>query len=334
MRRPRASRFRPTGRLLLLAIALLTAGALVLAVVGPAVGHGNHATAHPQVSADGTIRLEEVFLTQDGYLVLHRDDDGQPGAVIGHRPIDGGLSTDVSVRVDPATWQNVSGNVTLWATVHASNGDDQFEPGEDPLLSWFGEPAGDRITVGKRGTAVAVLTRGGGPLESGQLPVTRVVFGQQGHVVIHLDDGSTAADGSLGRVVGHRTVAAGNHTDVRVPVSITPPAENESRRLRVVAYRDDGDGRFDEADTPVRVDDQFVASPYLLQSSRQTATVAIRTPSPTTARTVTATGETPTSTTGAVTPTNTTSADGAGLGAVATVVALVSIGCLLALRRR
>jgi hypothetical protein len=323
MRPPGVTHLQSRRRLVALCVAVLAAVAVTLAAVGPVVGHGNHATANAQVSADGTVRLEEVFLAQDGFLVLHRDDGGQPGAVIGHRPIDGGLYTDVSVRVDPAVWQNVSGNVTLWATVHASNGDGQFRPGDDPLLYWFGEPAGDRITVGKRDGAVAVLTRGGGALESGQLPVTRVVFGQRGHLVVHAAGDS---DDSLGRVVGHRTLPAGNHSDVRVPVSIPAPSGNETRRLRVVAYRDDGDGRFDDGDAPVRVAGDPVESTYLLHAARATPTAAIRTPSPTdSAGTTTApAGASDADTTVSERPNpTTTTADGPGPGVTGVIVGVL-----------
>jgi len=273
----------------------LVAGVVVIAVLAvasaaPVLAHGNHATVHPQVSADGTIRVAQVFLTEDGYLVVHRDDDGQPGEVVGHRRLAAGRYTDRSVRIESGVWEALSGNVTLWVTLHADDGDDQFEPGEDALLYWFGDPAGGRVTVGKREAATAIVTRPGGPLDDGAVPVERAVLGQRGHVVAHVDNGS------LGAVVGTRTLAAGNHTNVRVPVSVP---ENGSQQLRVVAYADDGDGTFDDGDgtfddgdgtfddgdRPIHVGGELVASSYAvgrpnatLPSGNGTATAGVRTP--------------------------------------------------------
>ena len=52
---------------------------LVLASVPlPVAAHANHVTAGTQVSPDGTLVVDSVYLTSDGYLTVHRDDDGHP----------------------------------------------------------------------------------------------------------------------------------------------------------------------------------------------------------------------------------------------------------------
>lgn len=297
---------------------------LALAVAfgaGLAVAHGNHATAHPQVSANGTLVVEQVFLTEPGYLVVRADDDGTPGRVLGSRSLDQGFYTGVSVSFDASHWENVTGNTTVWTVLHADDGDGQFDPATDDLLYWFGDPAGDRFSVGKRSGAGYVVTGGGSGTTTGELLVSRVALPEAGHVVVH-----EQANGSLGRVRGSQPLSAGTHSDVRVPVNLTA---NRSQwpPLSVAIYTDDGDGTLDSADSVVRVAGDPVASPLGRQRAVPTRSPGIVTPTPgnpSTAEPTTARGETDAS--------PTTSADGAGFGVPVTVIAGVLV--VLAARRR
>lgn len=297
--------------------------ALAVAGAGLAVAHGNHATANPQVSANGTIVVEEAFLSTDGYLVLRADDSGEPGRIVGARPLDRGRHRGVTVRADGAFWANTSGDVTLWAVLHtdAAAGDD-FDPAADSMLSWFGGPAGQRFPVARGERPVSVVTRGAGALENGTLPVVAATLPESGVLVVH-----TAENGTLGRPLGSRALSAGRHTNVRVPVNTT--GLDERAVVAVTVHVDDGDGRFESGnDSIVRVAGEPVASRYERAPDGRDP-IRVNTPTPADSggdsKTV---GRTPTTDA----PVG-TAADGAGPGIRGVALAAVVIAAWLARRK-
>jgi hypothetical protein len=324
---------------------------LVLGTVaaGVAVAHGNHATARPQVSANGTVVVEQAFLSTSGHLVLHADDGGQPGRVIGHRPLDRGRYTDLQVAIDRTVWRNVSDTTTVWATVHEDDGDGEFEPGDDSLLFWFGEPAGSRISLRKGDAPVVVVAGGSASTDTRSVPVQRVALASRGHVVVHgttgtrTDASNDSETGTLGRPLGHRTLSAGTHSDVTVPVEV-PADAGRALSVQVVVHTDDGDGTFDADDEPVLVGGDPVASSYTLElNDSDQSTPGINTPSPTAAihtpspTTRTSTPPPETSRTDAEDTTTASNASGPGFGVAGVLVAVVLFAAavvVLAARRR
>ncbi|MFC6733176.1 hypothetical protein ACFQH3_04170 [Haladaptatus sp. GCM10025707] len=59
-------------------VAVVVAASL-LAGATAVSAHGNHLSADSQVSGDGSVMVERLFVDQDSYLVLHADDEGEPG---------------------------------------------------------------------------------------------------------------------------------------------------------------------------------------------------------------------------------------------------------------
>lgn len=287
--------------------ALFLAGLLAVALamaVGLVAAHGNHATANAQVSANGTVVVEQLFLSERGHLVLRADDDGQPGEVLGHRTLDRGRYSGVRVGMDRSYWQTVSGNVTVWAVLHSDDGDGQFDS-DDELLYWFDQPAGDRIPVAKGDAPASVVTTGAGSLSDDGLTVDEATLARDGHLVVH------ESNGSLGPALGSRPLPAGRHTDATVSANASG-----ADALLVAVHGDDGDGQFDpDADQVVRAGGEPVASRYEPTAG---GPVGITTP---TGQPDTEAGESPG-----------TSVDGAGFGVV--VAALALVVSLLALHRR
>lgn len=229
---------------------VVTLTLVIVGSAGVAAAHGTHATLTPQVSA-GSVVVEEAALSEPGYLVIRADDDGEPGQVLGVRALDRGRHTGVAVALESSL--RGSGPRPVWAVIHADDGDGRFDPESDPLRYRFGAPAGDRAPVRPGERPVHVLTRGAGSAPVDAIRITTAALAADGHLVVH-----AAENGTLGPVRGTRSVPAGRHTNVTVPV------ENASgRRFAVVLHRDDGDGRFDpEADPAVRVGTDPVASRY------------------------------------------------------------------------
>jgi hypothetical protein len=249
---------------------LLFAGLLL--GVGVAAAHGTHASALAQRSADGTVVVQQAFLSGPGYLVLRADDGGEPGRVLGHRAVGPGLHTGTRVTLDRSFWRSVDEQTRLWLVVHGSNGDDQFDPAADPLQYWYSAPAGERVTIGKADHSAAILTNGTGTLEAGAVSVREAILPARGHVVVHARE-----NGSLGTVLGARTLPAGRHRGVSVPVD-TSRVPTPHSSVSVVLYGDDGDGAFEAGTDPIqRVAGEPIASRYTVRAADEPR-VRINTP--------------------------------------------------------
>lgn len=89
----------------------------------PSVGVGD------QTLVDGrTVTVRRVVARQDGWIVIHADDGGQPGAALGHAAVSAGENENVAVEIDgPAA------TGTLHAMLHVDAGETgQYEvPGPD-----------------------------------------------------------------------------------------------------------------------------------------------------------------------------------------------------------
>ncbi len=58
--------------------------------------------ADQAIGADGSVVVPQIVADQSGWVVIHRDDGGSVGAVIGHAAVAAGTSNDVAVTVDTA----------------------------------------------------------------------------------------------------------------------------------------------------------------------------------------------------------------------------------------
>ena len=92
--------------------------------------------ANQPLGKDGTVMVPQVVAAQPGWIVIHADNDGAPGTVVGHAAVPAGTSKNVVVNVntDAAT-------ETLYAMLHkdtANLGTYEF-PGADPPVSVGGD---------------------------------------------------------------------------------------------------------------------------------------------------------------------------------------------------
>jgi hypothetical protein len=318
------------------AIALLLAVSPVLLLgSAPADAHGAHVTAGSQVSADGTVVVEELFLLERGYLVVHENDGGEPGEILGHVAVEEGYHRGVTVSLDESWWADAADNESGVANLppHAESGD-EFDPAVDTPLSSFGEVAGSEFSVrrGDRPVSVVASSFSGHPVEE-SVTVPSARLADDGYLVVRTDDG-----GEPGEVVGRQSLAAGTHENVTVPVDRRAlPANGTNAYLWVTVYRDDGDGAFDaEDDGPVTVAGSPVQSRIVavLNATEGEMSVGANTSEPTT--TDPATGADTTTAQSDSEPAGTTGGDETGMPAVGVVGTLVAVlsGVLLAVRRR
>jgi uncharacterized cupredoxin-like copper-binding protein len=90
----------------------------------------------------------QVLIDQPGWLVIHADQDGQPGEVIGYSALSEGLNRGVTVEVDPS-----AANTTVWAMLHYDTGaEGEYEFGEvegaDGPVTMDGSPVMSSLQVG------------------------------------------------------------------------------------------------------------------------------------------------------------------------------------------
>lgn len=82
---------------------------------------------------DASITLRRVELPTEGFVVLHADDGGAAGEVVGRTALDAGLHEGVDVAIDETFFRGQSGQFPLRAVVYADDGDGEFGPDDRPV---------------------------------------------------------------------------------------------------------------------------------------------------------------------------------------------------------
>jgi hypothetical protein len=92
-------------------IAILVLASLALAQATPAV------TVTDQTIQNNTVTIQKVTSTEPGWIVIHADAAGKPGADIGHAAVQTGDNNNVVVTIDPT-----KATPTLYAMLHVDKG--------------------------------------------------------------------------------------------------------------------------------------------------------------------------------------------------------------------
>jgi len=208
---------------------------------------------------DGTVTIDSVTVSQDGFVVIHEGTADEFGAVIGFAPVSAGTTTDVAVELD--------GDATdvIWPMLHVDNetmGEYEFGEveGADGPVSIDGAVATKPIyTVPHmRVPDQAIVPGDSQELTGATLDVNSVLSDGPGFIVIHADNG----EGAPGEVIGFQTVEDGLTTDFVVGL------EGEATpTLFPMLHVDDNTvgeyefGEVDGADAPVSVDGDVVVFP-------------------------------------------------------------------------
>jgi plastocyanin len=108
-----------------------------------------------QAIAEGTVTIDEVSAAEPGWIVIHIDDNGSPGAVIGYAPVGIGHHPDVVVTIDSA-----QATPTLHAMLHVDAGviGEYNFPGEDgPAFDIGGYIVMSAFEVGETGASAGPI---------------------------------------------------------------------------------------------------------------------------------------------------------------------------------
>lgn len=202
---------------------------------------------------DDTVMIDSVLSQGPGFIVIHADNAGAPGEVIGFAPVADGSNSDIAVTVDAAKVTPV-----IYPMLHADTGvEGTYE---------FGEVEGEDLPQMADGNALffPILAKPGiiysGALDGDTLMVEEALIDTQGFLVIHADN-----EGAPGAVLGFAPLVAGlNHH-----VSITLATEGRTDTLFPMLHMDTGVmgtyefGEVEGEDLPVRVGDTPVFGPLM-----------------------------------------------------------------------
>ncbi len=216
--------------------------------------------AEDQESDGITVVIASVTLPDGGFVVIHSDQAGAPGPVVGHSDaLPAGTSTDVEVTLG----QPLTESATVWPMAHIDDGNGTYEfPGPDvPATDAEGKvvvlPIEVTVAATETPTETATETATETPAVGAAIEaddresdgttvvIASVTLPEGGFVVIHSDQA-----GAPGPVIGHSdALPAGTSTDVEVTLDqpLTGPAT-----VWPMAHVDDGNGsyEFPGADVP------------------------------------------------------------------------------------
>jgi hypothetical protein len=222
---------------------------LVLVAVAPSVAAQMtpSVTVSDQAIANGTVTVASVDSDGPGWIVIHTQQDGAPGPIIGHAPVSDGSNSDVVVEVDAAAATD-----TLFAMLHTDAGTvGTYEfPGDDVPVK-----VNDQVV-----TPPFNVTNGVGvvdqPIVDGTVTVARVFSEGAGWIVIH-----TQQDGAPGPIIGHAPVSAGMNTDVAVQIDASAATDVLYAMLHTDAGTV-GTYEFPGDDVPVKAGDQVITPSF------------------------------------------------------------------------
>ncbi|MGB7339984.1 MAG: hypothetical protein WBC91_13905 [Phototrophicaceae bacterium] len=161
-------------------------------------------TVNDQVSTDGTVTIAQVNSAAEGFLVIHADNDGSFGAVIGYAPVYPGANYNVVVDIDTS-----AATSTLYAMLHQDTGEiGVYEFGT--VEGADGPVAVDGAVVTPSFTA-EIVTASDQMVDMNTVTIDSVTLSVDGFVVVHAGDAE-----SFGAVLGFAAVPAGTSTNVVV----------------------------------------------------------------------------------------------------------------------
>lgn len=204
--------------------------------------------AADQLRSGSTVMADSVTAQAAGWLVIHADDGGKPGPVLGQTQVNDGANANVKVEL--------SGDITpvLWPMLHVDAGTvGTYEfPGDDAPAT---DAAGNVVTF-PVSVAPSIVYEGG--IADGVITVNSALIDMPGWLVIHADD-----SGKPGAVLGQAPVLHGANNNIQITVD---PAAAGTQVFPMLHYDlgEAGVYEFPGADAPVAFRGNVVTGPLSL----------------------------------------------------------------------
>jgi hypothetical protein len=165
------------------------------------------------MAEDETIIIDAVVATTAGWIVLHNDDEGEPGQMLAFLPVETGETGSLSMSFN---WRQAS--PMLHAVLYEDAGEKNVF--EDPEIDVPVQVDG-RLIAGHFSVTmppdIFVLDQ---PVARGEIVVERVISYGPGWIVVYHDD-----EGNLGNIIGWAALEDGINQDIRFPIvesAVTP----------------------------------------------------------------------------------------------------------------
>ena len=218
--------------------------------------------AFSQIVDEGTYTANSVTIGEPGWLVVHADNEGRPGTVLGFAPLEAGVNNNVMVELDQDGVTNV-----VWLMLHSDTGEaGVYEfgtvEGADSPISLNGRVAMIPVwTVPYMDVDHQLLIFGDSMEMMDESPVlmaNAVLSDGPGWLVVH-----AAGEGGPGPVIGFAPVTDGLNRGVEVELD----PEGLTTTVFPMLHVDTGEvgtyefGTVEGADGPVVVDEVVVTYP-------------------------------------------------------------------------
>ncbi len=217
--------------------------------------------AHDQFIQNNQFVADAVTVQQDGWLVIHSDNNGAPGPVLGEERILAGTSTNVAVDL-----QTDGRTEVLWPMLHVDTGTaGVYEfgtvPGADPPVSVRGVVATEPFwTVPHARVENQVIVHGdGGAAPGSTIKIDSVLSQGPGWLVIHVD-----SNNAPGPVAGYVAVKDGYNANLTIDnldTNILTPVLWPMLHVDTGTIGEYEFGTVPGADSPVTVDGKVVQFP-------------------------------------------------------------------------
>lgn len=204
------------GLLPALAVALAACGSAAPEVTDEPIATEPAAQVEPSVTVSdqdasgGTVTIDEIVAAEPSWIVIHTEQNGGPGPIVGYAAVPQGTSAEVAVEIDAAAATPV-----LYAMLHIDAGAvGTYEfPGADVPVAGEQTNVPFQVTLPDVAPSVTVLDQ---PVVNGTLTIGEIVASGPSWIVIHSE-----ANGGPGPVAGYAAVARGVNHDVVVSVDAT-----------------------------------------------------------------------------------------------------------------
>lgn len=210
-------------------------------------------TVSDQAIEHGAVTVAKVHAAVDSWLVIHVEEDGKPGPVIGYAQVPAGESNDVKVTIDPAM-----ATEKMFAMLHVDEGvkgtyefpgaDTPVKDGEMIIMQAF-----NQIEAMMSAPSVVADDQS---IVDGTVTIASAYMTVPGWLVIHIE-----ADGKPGPVIGYAALPMGDSKDIKVTID----AAQATGKLFAMLHIDAGVAgtyEFPGDDAPVKEGDAVVLVPF------------------------------------------------------------------------
>ncbi len=202
-----------------------------------------------EVANDGLVTISTVVSTGPGWIVLYREEAGEPGQMLGYMPVESGVNEEISIAIN---WREAT--PTLYAALFIDGGETSvFElPDIDEPVMMNTEPLLVSFNIDLP-PDVFVLNQ---PVVDNKIVVERVISNGPGWLVVYRDE-----EGLTGNIIGFAPLEDGLNERIEVEILTS----DVSDILHIVVHEDDGDlGEFDfpAGDGPMRFQGEIPANPF------------------------------------------------------------------------